>query len=65
MLVLSRKRNESIVIGDDVIITVVRVEDGKVRLGVSAPRSTSIHRDEVYREINGLADDAPIVTVES
>lgn len=51
MLVLSRKKHESIVINDDIVITVVEIRDGKIRLGISAPADVSIHRKEVYEAI--------------
>lgn len=51
MLVLSRKKNESIVIGNDIIIKVVEIEDGRVKLGIEAPADISIHRHEVYEAI--------------
>ena len=51
MLVLSRQRNESIMIGDDVEITIVDVRGDKVRLGITAPRTISVHRKEVYNAI--------------
>lgn len=51
MLVLTRKVNESIIIGDDVKITVVEVKGEQVKLGISAPKRISIHREEVYLEI--------------
>lgn len=51
MLVLSRKRDESIIIGDDVIITVVDIKGEQVKLGVTAPRNVSIHRKEIYESI--------------
>lgn len=51
MLVLSRKSNESIVIGDDIIITVVQIAGNKVRLGIKAPSNISVHREEVAIEI--------------
>ncbi len=51
MLVLSRKKNESIVIGDDVVIVIVEIRGDKVRLGIEAPRTTSVHRQEVYDAI--------------
>lgn len=51
MLVLSRKKNESIVINDNVIVTVVDVRGDKVRLGVEAPRDVSVHRQEVLEAI--------------
>lgn len=51
MLVLTRKVGEGIVVGDDVTITVVEMKGGAVRLGIEAPRSTKIHRQEVYSRI--------------
>lgn len=51
MLVLSRKKNESIVIGDDVTIMVVEIRGDKVRLGVEAPKEVPVHRREVYDAI--------------
>lgn len=51
MLVLSRNKDESIMIGDDVEITIVDVRGDKVRLGINAPRSVSVHRKEIYLAI--------------
>lgn len=51
MLVLSRKRNESIIINDDITITVVEIRGDKVRLGIEAPKDVSVHRNEVYESI--------------
>ncbi len=51
MLVLSRKRNESIVIGDKIKITIVEMRGDKVRIGVEAPEDVSVHRQEVYDAI--------------
>ena len=51
MLVLSRQKDESIIIGDDVEITIVDVRGDKVRLGINAPRSISVHRKEIYEAI--------------
>ncbi len=51
MLVLSRKVDESIVIGEDIVVTVVEVRGDKVRLGISAPREVTVHRREVYDKI--------------
>ena len=51
MLVITRKVNESLVIGGDIEISVVSVEDGKIRLGVNAPREVKIYRKEIYEEI--------------
>jgi len=52
MLVLSRHRDESIIIGEDIEITVVEIRGDKVRLGVKAPREVPVHRREVYEAIN-------------
>ena len=51
MLVLSRQRDETIMIGDDVKITVVDIRGDKVRLGITAPRHVQVHRQEVYDAI--------------
>jgi carbon storage regulator len=51
MLVLSRQKDESIIIGDDITITIVDVRGDKVRLGINAPRSISVHRKEIYEAI--------------
>ena len=51
MLVLSRQRDESIIIGDNIVITIVDVRGDKVRLGIDAPREVSVHRREVYEAI--------------
>lgn len=51
MLVLSRKKNESIVINDDIKIVVVEIRGDKVRLGVEAPKEVPVHRREVYDAI--------------
>jgi len=51
MLVLSRQRDETIMIGDDVEITIVDIRGDKVRLGINAPRHIQVHRKEVYDAI--------------
>ena len=51
MLVLSRKKDESIIIGDNIVITIVDIRGDKVRLGVEAPRDVSLHRKEIYEAI--------------
>ncbi len=52
MLVLSRKINETIIIGDQIVITVVGIVGNKVQLGIVAPKNISVHRKEVYEEIH-------------
>ena len=58
MLVLSRHRDESIIIGDDIVLTVVDIRGDKVRLGIEAPSDVPVHRREVYDAIkrNEAAD---------
>jgi carbon storage regulator len=51
MLVLSRKKNESIVINDEITIVVVEIRGDKVRLGIEAPKEVPVHRREVYEAI--------------
>ena len=51
MLVLSRHRDESIMIGDDIVITIVDIRGDKVRLGIDAPTDIPVHRQEVYDAI--------------
>ena len=51
MLVLSRQRDESIVIGDNVVVTIVEVRGDKVKLGIEAPQEIPVHRREVYEAI--------------
>ncbi len=52
MLVLSRKKNESIVINNDITVTVVEIRGDKVRLGIVAPKEVPVHRQEVYDAIH-------------
>jgi carbon storage regulator len=51
MLVLSRQRDESIMIGDNIVITIVDIRRDKVRLGIKAPSEVPVHRQEVYEAI--------------
>lgn len=66
MLVISRKKGESLLIGDDIEITVVKVDENTVKLSISAPKSVTILRKELYKEIgqenkNAVASDISIL----
>ena len=56
MLVLTRKSNQTIMIGDDIEVTVLAITRDKVRIGIEAPRSVPVLRTEVYLEKQGLRD---------
>ncbi|MFD1451108.1 MULTISPECIES: carbon storage regulator CsrA [Oceanobacillus] len=58
MLVLSRKRNESIQIGDDIEIEVIAIEGDQVKLGIRAPKSVDIYRQEIYVDIKNQNNQA-------
>ena len=62
MLVLSRQRDESIMIGDNVVVTIVDIRGDKVRLGIQAPNEVPVHRQEVYEAIkrDGRRSPAPV-----
>jgi carbon storage regulator len=65
MLVLSRKKNESIVINNDITVTVVEIRGDKVRLGIVAPKEVPVHRQEVWEAIHNKdqppSEPAPVV----
>ncbi|MEV4344207.1 carbon storage regulator CsrA [Actinoplanes sp. NPDC049596] len=58
MLVLTRRAGESVMIGDDVIITVLEARGDVIRLGIQAPRDVQVHREEVYRELRAANQEA-------
>lgn len=61
MLVLTRRTGQSILVGDDIVVTILELSRDQVRIGIRAPRSVSVHREEVYEEIrnaNRAAADA-------
>ncbi|HEY7439166.1 MAG TPA: carbon storage regulator CsrA [Acidimicrobiia bacterium] len=61
MLVLTRRANESIMIGNEIVVTVLEVRGEQVRLGIKAPRDVDVHREEVFTALH--ATDAPPETV--
>jgi carbon storage regulator len=65
MLVLSRKKNESIVINNDVVVTVIEIRGDKVRLGIVAPKDVAVHREEVYEAIHGTKPSQPSLVVKA
>lgn len=73
MLVLSRKKDESIIINDHIRVTVVEIRGDKVRLGIDAPKEVTVHRREVYEAIqnqlkaheDGVKDSSPVGTPEN
>lgn len=60
MLILSRRADESIVIGDEIVITILSVKGKQVRVGITAPPDVSVHREEIYQRIqSGEVSDEP------
>ena len=58
MLVLSRQRDESIIIGDHIVVTIVDIRGDKVRLGIEAPKEVPVHRREVYDAIKRTENES-------
>jgi carbon storage regulator len=63
MLILTRRVGETIVIGDDVIITVLGIKGNQVRIGINAPKDVSVHREEIYQRIQ-QEKGAPVPAVQ-
>ncbi len=58
MLVLSRREGESIVIGNDIVVTVLEVRAGQIRIGIDAPRDLQVHRQEIYNQVMAANKEA-------
>lgn len=65
MLVLTRRPGESVHVGDDVVVTVLETRGEVVRLGIQAPRSIQVHREEIYRELQAANREAAAPTDEA
>lgn len=57
MLILTRKVGESVLIGNDISITILSVRGNQVKLGVEAPKEVSVHREEIYQRIKQMQDE--------
>ena len=53
MLILTRRSGESVVIGNDIVVTVTDIKNGQIKLGITAPKDVTVNREEVVREIKG------------
>lgn len=58
MLILTRRVGESLMLGDDITVTVLGVKGNQVRLGVNAPREVAVHREEIYKRIHESGEDS-------
>ena len=65
MLILTRRVGETVMIGNEVTVTVLGVKGNQVRVGVTAPRSVAVHREEIYERIKQEGEGSPLVAVPS